>query len=77
MPNSQPKSRESGPVYSGRDVRQGDIILRKRWERAVFAAGLVGALVLAIVIVLIGVQLGRAYSDQHAGRPAQVGLIYS
>jgi hypothetical protein len=80
MPNSQPKSQEhaTGPVYSGRDVRQGDIVLRKPWERGVFAAGLIGAVVLAVVIVLIGVHLGRAYSDQHASsHPAQVGLIYS
>jgi hypothetical protein len=34
--------------------------------------------VLAVVIVLIGVHLGHAYSDQHASRhPAQVGLINS
>ncbi len=77
MPNSQPKCQETGPVYSGRDVRQGDIVLRKPWERGVFIAGLVGAVVLAVVIVLIGVELGRAYSDRHASRPAQVGLIYS
>ena len=80
MPNSQPKSQQHAtrPVYSGRDVRQGDIVLRKPWERGVFIAGLVGAMVLALVLVLVGVELGRAYSDQHASRrPAQVGLIYS
>jgi hypothetical protein len=80
MPNGQPKSQEraTGPVYSGRDVRQGDIVLRKPWERGVFAAGLIGAVVLAVVIVLIGVHLGHAYSDQHASRhPAQIGLINS
>ncbi len=80
MPTSQPKSQQhaTGPVYSGRDVRQGDIVLRKPWERGVFIAGLVGAMVLALVLVLVGVELGRAYSDQHASRaPAQVGLIIS
>ena len=80
MSNSQPKSQEdvTGPVYSGRDVRQGDIVLRKPWERGVFVAGLVGAVVLALVILLIGVHLGRAYSDRQASRPAaQVGLIDS
>jgi len=35
-------------------------------------------MVLALALVLVGVELGRAYSDQHASRrPAQVGLIYS
>ena len=80
MPSSQPKPQEhvTGPVYSGRDARQGVIGLRKPWERGVFAAGLIGAVVLAVVIVLIGVHLGHAYSDQHASRhPAQVGLINS
>ena len=80
MPNSQPKSQDhvTGPVYSSRDVRQGDVVLRKPWERVVFAAGLIGAIVLALVIVLVGMQLGRAYSEQHASRhPAQVGLISS
>jgi hypothetical protein len=80
MSNSRPQSQEQAtrPAYSGRDVRQGDIVLRKPWERGVFVAGLVGAVVLALVIVLIGVELGRAYSDQQASRrPAQVGLIDS
>ena len=80
MPNGQPRPQEhaTGPVYSARDARQGDIVLRKPWERGVFVAGLVGAIVLALVLVLVGVELGRAYSDQHASRrPGQVGLIYS
>jgi hypothetical protein len=80
MPNSQPRSRDhaTGPIYSGRDVRQGDVVLRKPWERAVFVAGLVGAVVLALVILLIGVHLGRAYSEHQVSRqPAQVGLIDS
>jgi hypothetical protein len=68
MPNNQRKfpEHQTGPVYSGRDVRQGDIVLRKPWERGVFAAGLVGAVVLALVIVLIGMHLGSAYSGQQA-----------
>ena len=68
MPNSQHNHRDhvSEPVYSGRDVRQGDIILRKPWERGLFAAGLVGAVVLALVIVLVGLHLGCAYSEHQA-----------
>jgi hypothetical protein len=80
MSNIRPQSREqaTGPIYSGRDVRQGDVVLRRPWERAVFVAGLVGAVVLALLIVLIGVHLGRAYSDHQVSRqPAQVGLIDS
>ena len=69
---------EARPVYTARDVRQGDIVLRKPWERGVFVAGLVGAIVLAFVLVLVGVHFGQAYSNQHAsGRPAQVGMIKS
>ncbi len=80
MPNSQHKYREyeTGPVYSGRDVRQGDIVLRKPWERSVFVAGLIGTVVLALVIVLIGVHLGRAYSDEHmSSQPSQAGIMNS
>ena len=68
MANSQHKYPEhrTGPVYSGRDVRQGDIVLRKPWERGVFVAGLVGAAVLAIAIVLVGMHLGRVYSEHQA-----------
>ena len=68
MADSQYKYPEhvTGPVYSGRDVRQGDIVLRKPWERGIFVAGLFGAVVLAIVIVLVGMHLGRAYSEHQA-----------
>jgi len=69
---------DTGPVYSARDVRQGDIVLRKPWERGVFIAGLVGAVVLALVLVLVGVHFGRVYSGQDAnGPPAQIGMIKS
>jgi hypothetical protein len=80
MPNSRLEhpERETGPVYSGRDMRKGDIVLRKPWERGVFVAGLVGAIVLALVLVLVGVHFGQAYSNQHAsGQRAQVGMIKS
>ncbi len=68
MPNSPHKypDRATGPVYSARNTRQGDIVLRKPWERGVFVAGLVGAVVLALVIVLVGMHLGRAYSEHQA-----------
>jgi len=67
---------DTGPVHSARDVRQGDIVMRKPWERGVFIAGLVGAIVLALVLVVIGVHFGQAYREQHARSPsAQVGMI--
>ena len=35
--------------YPAEKARQGEIILRKRWQRIVFIAGLVGFVVLALV----------------------------
>ncbi|TPK69433.1 peptide ABC transporter permease [Mesorhizobium sp. B2-4-19] len=40
-----------GPVFSGQDARQGEIILRTRAQRIIFIAGLVGIVVLALVLV--------------------------
>ena len=82
MPNPlERREHETPPVHTARDVRQGDIVLRKPWERGVFIGGLVGAIVLALALVLIGVHFGQAYSDHHAsgqiGQPAHTGLIKS
>ena len=41
------KSRDA-PVYSAEDVRQGEIILKRPWQRAVFILGLAGAVLLAL-----------------------------
>ncbi len=35
-------------TYSAEDVRQGEIILKRRWQRAVFILGLAGAAMLAL-----------------------------
>lgn len=35
------------------DARAGDIILRKRWERTVFIAGLAGIVILVAVVALV------------------------
>ena len=35
------------PHYAAEDVRSGEIILRKTWQRAVFIAGLAGFVILA------------------------------
>jgi len=36
--------------YPADKARQGEIILRKRWQRIVFIAGLAGFVVLALVL---------------------------
>jgi hypothetical protein len=41
-----------GPVFSGRNARQGEIILRTRMQRIIFIAGLVGIVVLALLVSL-------------------------
>lgn len=38
------------PTYSAEDVRQGEIILRTKPRRAVFVAGLVGCVLLALIL---------------------------
>ena len=41
------------PTYSAQDVRQGQVILRKRWQRIVFFGGLVGLVLLPLVLMLV------------------------
>ena len=70
--------RERGPVYSEQQARQGEIILRKPWERRVFVAGLVGAIVLAIVLVIAGIRFGQTHGDQHlSDARSQTGLAHN
>jgi hypothetical protein len=38
------------PKLSGEEARQGEIILRRRWRRVVFLAGLTGIVLLAILV---------------------------
>ncbi|MFS8110147.1 hypothetical protein QD460_00325 [Rhizobium jaguaris] len=40
------------PTFSAEDVRQGEIILWRRWQRWVFIAGLVGIVLLALLLAL-------------------------
>jgi hypothetical protein len=44
------KDREQGPVFSGEQARQGEIILRTRTRRIIFIAGLVGIVILALLL---------------------------
>jgi hypothetical protein len=46
------RTKDEQRSYSTQDVRQGDIVLRKRWERIVFIAGIVAAFVIAFVLIV-------------------------
>ena len=39
-------------AYPAEKARQGEIILRKRWQRVVFIAGLAGCVLLVLVLRL-------------------------
>jgi hypothetical protein len=39
--------------YSAEEARGDEIILRERWQRAIFIGGLVGAVLLVIVLRLL------------------------
>lgn len=42
-----------GPrVFEARRVRQGEVILKRRWQRTVFLAGLAAAVLVALVAAL-------------------------
>ena len=62
-----------GPVYSARQARQGDIILSRPWQRGLFATGLIGAIVLALVLVLAGIRFGRTHDD--SSRRPQTAVV--
>jgi hypothetical protein len=38
------------PDYPAEKARQGEIVLRRRWQRIVFIAGLIGLVVLAVAV---------------------------
>lgn len=53
----EPKQEDDihGPVYTTDEVRQGEIILKKRWQRIVFIGGLAAVVILiAVVSVVFG-----------------------
>lgn len=41
------------PVYSAEKVRQGEIVLKRPWERGVFIAGLALPFVIALLLFLL------------------------
>ena len=46
--------RDASHVYSADEVRQGEIILKRPWQRMVFIAGLAGAVLLALILRFAG-----------------------
>jgi hypothetical protein len=55
MDSSHPSSEPPVHTTTSRAARQGEIILRKPWQRVVFLGGLLGCLV---VVVLVGLFAG-------------------
>jgi hypothetical protein len=43
---------DDGPHYPADKVRQGEIELRKPWQRLVFIGGLVGIIILVLIVQL-------------------------
>lgn len=41
-------------TISSRDARQGEVILRKPWQRGIFLAGLIAAVLFVAAGVLVG-----------------------
>lgn len=48
------RDRDAPIVISDQDARQGEIILRKRWQRIVFIAGLVGMVAIVVIAHFLG-----------------------
>lgn len=40
-------------TYTGRQTRQGDIVLRKPWQRALFIAGLSAGFVALLIVAVL------------------------
>jgi hypothetical protein len=51
MDTSHPAPEQPVHTTTSRAARQGEIILRKPWQRAVFLGGLIGCIV---IVVLVG-----------------------
>jgi len=44
------------PIHrTGEEASGGRIVLRRRWQRFVFLAGLVGGVLLALVLAIVGI----------------------
>lgn len=47
--NRMAEDRDAPITLSAQDARQGEIILRRRWQRIVFIAGLGGVVVVLVI----------------------------
>ena len=45
-----PEDDEPAKTYPAEKARQGEIVLRTRWQRMVFIGGLVGCVVLVLIL---------------------------
>jgi len=45
---------DGAPHLSTEEARQGEIILKRRWQRLLFLIGLAAAMLLAIILLLAG-----------------------
>jgi hypothetical protein len=52
MSNAKPPHREAEP-YPAEKARQGEIVLRRPWQRAVFIGALVACVLLVVVLRFI------------------------
>jgi len=53
MADAHPTSPPRANPYPAEKARQGEIILKSSWQRAIFIAGLVGFVVLAFALALL------------------------
>ncbi len=53
-PQPAPPPKIQHAPYSAEKARGGEIILRARWQRAIFIGGLVGAMLIALALHLFG-----------------------
>lgn len=49
-PDNRSSRNEPAPHLSAEEARGGDIVMRSKWQRYVFIAGLVGFVLLAIFV---------------------------
>lgn len=53
MPEPRSHEHEHRPTYPASKARQGEIILKTPWQRAVFITGLAGFFIVALVLAFL------------------------
>lgn len=66
------RDRKDNPVFTGEQVRQGRIILRKPWQRWLFGIGLFGGIVLTILLTVFA-----SYATTSVGENASLLTPYA